>query len=78
MLLVCAESHDALDARAVVPGPVEQDQFMRRITLEVPLGLLALGRRAQGHDLTYAWVQAFGDALYDTALTGSARHTPRR
>jgi hypothetical protein len=49
-LLLSAKTHDALDAGAVVPGAVEQDDFaaggqVGRVTLKVPLRALALVRR---------------------------------
>ena len=71
-----AEAHHPLDAGAVVPGAVEQDDLagrrqVRDVALEVPLRLLALGRRAGSattrHD---ARVRALGDALDDAALAG--------
>jgi hypothetical protein len=50
-LLLGAEAHHPLDAGAVVPGAVEQHDLaaggqVRHVALEVPLGLLALGRLA--------------------------------
>ena len=59
VLLVGAEAHHALHAGAVVPTAVEQHHLARRgqlrhVALEVPLRLLALGRRAQGHHATDA------------------------
>jgi hypothetical protein len=40
------------------------------VALEVPLGLLALGRRRQRHDPADARVRPLGDPLDHTALTG--------
>jgi hypothetical protein len=42
------------------------------IALEVPLGLLALGRLGEGDDADGAGRGALGDALDDTALAGGA------
>ena len=38
--------------------------------MEIPLSLLALGRRAQGHDAADARVQALGNPLDDAAFAG--------
>ena len=55
VLVLGAEAHDALDAGPVVPTAVEQDHLaggrqMDDVALEIPLGLLALGRRGEGDD----------------------------
>src|SRR5699024_2339497 len=52
VLLRRAEAHDALNAGAVVPGAVEDDDLARgrqllHVALEVPLAGLARGRRRQ-------------------------------
>ena len=70
-----AEAHDALDAGAVVPAAVEQDDLaagrqMRHIALEVPLRALALVRRGQRDDAADARIEALGDALDHAALAG--------
>ena len=70
-----AEPHDALDARAVVPGAVEQDDLagggqVRDVALEVPLRLLALRRRGQGHHPAHPWAGPLGDPLDHAALAG--------
>jgi hypothetical protein len=75
VFLFRAEFHDPLDTGAVVPGAVEQDHFagrrkVRDIALEIPLGLLALGRRSQGDDPADAGVQALGNPLDDATLAG--------
>ena len=76
VLVLGAKAHDALDAGAVVPGAVEEHDLARGrqpldVALEVPLGLLALGRLwpvpRYAHD---AGVQPLGDALDDAALAG--------
>src|SRR5699024_1993405 len=53
VLRVGAEAHDALDAGAVVPGAVEEDDLatgreVLGVALEVPAGGLAFGRLLQG------------------------------
>ena len=50
-----AESHDVLDAGAVVPTAVEQHHFARRremgdVTLEIPARLVAFAGASQGDD----------------------------
>jgi hypothetical protein len=75
VLLGRAEPHDALDAGAIVPAAIEEDDLPRRrqlrhVALEVPLPLLALGGGAEGDDPTDPGVQALGDALDDAALPG--------
>ena len=64
-----------LNASAVVPTAVEQDDFPWRrqlgdITLKIPLAALALRGRAERHDAADARVQALGDALDDASLAG--------
>ena len=75
VFLVGAETHDLLDAGAVVPAPVEQDDLalggqLRDVALEVPLAALALGRGAEGDDAADSGVEALGDSLDDAALAG--------
>ena len=75
VLLVGAEAHDAFDTRAVVPGPVEQDDLPGRgqvldVPLEVPLGPLALGRLRERDDTGDAGVEVLGDAFDGAALAG--------
>src|SRR5215831_15710830 len=57
-----------LDARPVVPGPVEQHDLARRrqlvhVPLEVPLRLLAFRRRRQCRDPRHPGVEILGDPL---------------
>ena len=71
-----AEAHHALDAGAVVPAAVEDDDFARRrqvrdVALAVHLGLLALGRRRQRDDAEDARAHALGDGLDGAALAGA-------
>lgn len=73
MFLHGAETHDALDARAVVPAPVEEDHLpcswkMLCVPLEVPLAALALGGLRQGDDACYPGIEVFSDALDRAAL----------
>ena len=72
-LVPVREAHHPLDTRSVVPGPVEHGDLSRRrqvrdVALQVPLGLLALGRLVQGHHVRAARVQVLGEALDRAAL----------
>ncbi len=67
-LLFVAEPHHALDAGAVVPAAIEDDDFARgrevpHVALDVHLALLALGRRGQRDDPEHARTHALGDGL---------------
>jgi hypothetical protein len=69
-----AESHDPLDARPVVPGAIEQDDFagsrqLRDVALEVPLSALDFARLLEGDDAGAAGVQMLHEALDRAALT---------
>jgi hypothetical protein len=60
---------------AVVPAAVEQHHLARRrqmldVALEVPLRLLAVGRRGQRSDLGHARVEVLGDSLDRASLAG--------
>ena len=73
VLLLRAEAHHVLDARAVVPAAVEQDDLaggrqVGHVALEVPLRALALGRRPERDDAHDAGVRLLGDALDRPAL----------
>ena len=73
-----AEAHHLLDAGAVVPAAVEENDLagggkLGDVALEVPLRLLALGRRRQGRDPAVARVEPLLDALDRAAL---ARRVP--
>src|SRR5262249_46362009 len=68
-----AVSHDALDAGAVVPRPVEEDHFaagrkMRDVPLEIPLRGLALRRFLQCDDACAAGVEMFHEPLDGAAF----------
>ena len=74
-LILGAEAHDALDAGAVVPAAVEQDDFAARrqvldVALEIPLAALHLARFLERHDAGAARVQVLHEALDRAALAG--------
>src|SRR5262245_60119394 len=76
VLVVAAISHHVLDAGAVVPAAVEENDFafcrqLGDVALEIPLAALALCRSAKRHNAADARVQTFGDALDHAALAGS-------
>ena len=59
VLLVCAEAHDALHARAVVPAAVKDHDLARRrevgdVALQIQLPLLTIRRRRQRDDAEHA------------------------
>src|SRR6516225_4093602 len=73
IFLLRAEAHDALNAGAVVPAPVEQDDLtgrgqFRHISLEIPLPALPLGRSGEGDDAADAGIQRICNALDDPTL----------
>src|SRR5262249_10564476 len=73
VLFFRAESHYPLDAGAVVPAAVEQDDFsaggkMRHVTLEVPLGAFALARSPAPRDPADPRVESLGARLDAPAL----------
>ncbi len=75
-LVLGAEAHHALDAGAVVPAAVEDDDLARRrqvrdVALAVHLGLLAVGGRRQRDDAKHSRAHAFGDGLDGAALAGA-------
>src|SRR5262245_46621319 len=75
VLLLGAEAEDILDARAVVPAPVEDHDLssrreVRQIPLDVHLGLLAIGRGGQRRDAEHARTDALGNRLDHSALAG--------
>ena len=74
-LLVGREVHDAFDAGAVVPGPVEERDLAARrelldVALEVPLAALPLAGSGQGHVAGEARVHVLAHALDRAALAG--------
>ena len=79
VLLLRAQVHDVLDARTVVPGPVEKHDLtgtrqLVHVTLEVPLRALAVARRRERHDARDTWVEVLRQPLDRAALAG--RVTP--
>ena len=72
-LLLGAESHDPLDAGAVVPAPVEDHDFaaggeVRDVPLHVHLRLLALGGCGKRDHVEHTRADAFGDRLDGATL----------
>ena len=70
-----AEPHHRLDARAIVPRPVEQRELpgpwqVLDIALEIPLRLFAIRRLRQGDGAGVAHRQVLGDALDRPVLAG--------
>src|SRR5262249_36157523 len=79
MLFFGTKTHHILDAGAVVPTAVEDDDFagcgkMRDVALEVDLRFFAIGRCRQRNHAEYAWTDPAGDRLDGAALAG--RVTP--
>src|SRR5262249_50772093 len=75
ILLRRTEPQDMLDASAVVPTAVKNDDLTRRrevryIALQVHLALLAVRGRRQGHDAEDPGADAFSDRLDSAALAG--------
>src|SRR5262249_31610525 len=75
VLLVGGEAHHALDAGAVVPAAVEDQDLagrgeVRQVALHVELGLLAVGRGGQRHHAEDARADALGEGLDRAALAG--------
>src|SRR5262245_65509157 len=73
VLFFRAESHHPLDAGAVVPAAVEEDDFpaggkMRHVALKIPLGAFALARSRQGRDPADPRIEALRDPLDDPDL----------
>ena len=66
MLFLRAEPHHVLDAGAVVPAPIEDDDLasgreMLQVALQVHLGLLPVGGGRQGDDPEHARTETLGD-----------------
>src|SRR6516164_4060003 len=75
MLLFGSKTHDVLDAGAVVPTAVEDDDFagggkMRDVALEEDLRSFAIGGCRQRNHAEYAWADPAGDRLDGAALAG--------
>jgi hypothetical protein len=75
VLLLGAEAHDVLHPGAVVPAPVEDDDFprggkMRKIALQVHLRLLAVRRRGQRDHAKHPGAHPLRDGADRTPLAG--------
>jgi hypothetical protein len=75
-LVLGAKAHDAFDARAVVPGPVEKRHVSRRrhvgdVALEVPLTALCFCRLGQRNGTRMPRVQILHEACDAAALAGA-------
>src|SRR5215471_11048143 len=75
MLLRRAKSHHLLNAGAVIPTAVENDDFTRRremlhVTLDVHLGLFTIGGRRQRKKPKHSGTDAFCDCANGTTLAG--------
>src|SRR5262249_14595928 len=75
ILLRRAEPQNMLDASAVVPTAVKNDDLtsrrqMRYIALHIHLALLSVRGRLQGHDAEDTGAHTFGDSLDGAALAG--------
>jgi hypothetical protein len=71
-----AETHDALDAGAVIPAAVEQYHLAgsgktRDIALEIPLGFFAFRGCAEGFDPAVPGIEALRDSFDHAALARS-------
>src|SRR5215470_6218537 len=74
VLFFRAESHDPLDAGAVVPAAAEQDDFsagrkMRHVALKIPLGSFALAGSRQRGDPADPRIEALRDPFDDPTLS---------
>ena len=72
-ILFADEAHDILNAGAVVPTAVENDDFaggreMLDVALKIHLRFLTIGRRWQRHDPEDARAHPFGDGFDGAAL----------
>src|SRR5262245_29555143 len=74
VLFFRAESHHPLDAGAVVPAAVEQDDFpasgkMRHVALKIPPAAFALARSRQRRDPADPRIEPLRDPLDDPSLS---------
>src|SRR5215469_4039855 len=70
-----AKAHYALNPGAVVPAPIEDDDFAAGghffdVTLSMKLGLLSVGRRRQSNQTKHTRADALQNALNDSAFAG--------
>src|SRR5262244_1087570 len=75
ILLRRAEPQDMLDASAIVPAAVKNDDLasrrkMRYITLDIHLALFSVRGRRQGHDTEDTRTHTFSDRLDGATLAG--------
>src|SRR5277367_2501150 len=75
IFLLGTEAHDVLDAGPVIPAAVEQHDLasgwqVADVSLEVPVGPLALRWRGQSSDPGYPRVEVLRHALDRAALSG--------
>ena len=75
VLFSSAETHHVLDAGAVIPAPVEDDDFtsggqLFNVALSMELGPLPFGRRGEGDHAKDARADALHDALDHAAFAG--------
>ena len=73
VLLVGAKAHHALDARAVVPGAVEEDDLasgrqVLNVTLKVPLPAFGFGRRGKRRNPRRTGVEVLHEPFDRAAL----------
>src|SRR6185295_12893303 len=75
IVVLAAETHDVLDASAIVPTAVEDDDLtgggeVRQIALQVDLTLLAIGRRGQRHGAKHPRAHPLGDRFDHAPFAG--------
>src|SRR6185369_12427790 len=75
-LALAAEAHHVLDAGAVVPAAIEDDDLagrgeVRHVALHVDLSLFAIGGSGQGGDAKDARTQPLGERPDRTAFAGA-------
>src|SRR5678815_388216 len=73
VLVLRTEPHDVLDAGAVVPAAVEDDDLaacgeVRQVALQVHLRLFAFGRSGKRHDTKHARTDTLADRSNRPAL----------
>ena len=75
MLFLRTKAHHVLNAGAVIPAPVEDDDFtsggqLFNVALSMELRLLPLGRRRKSDHAKYTRAHTFHDALDDATFPG--------
>ena len=76
VLFLGTKAHHVLNSGAVIPAPVEDDDFTSsgesfNVALSMELRLLPLGRRGEGHHAKDARADTLHDALDHAAFAGS-------